>query len=198
MRRATARGYASGVLFMTFFGALWASLTDFGLGPVGRVLLLSVVAIISVALLIAVAYLLRAARRLPPNRSADARARGKDQGRRFLFVLGIEFAAIALASYLLGVTGRAELIPPVVGLLVGLHFLPLASVFGVRLYYLTGTLMTLIAAVAVIALLSGITPGGAFEWSAVVGLANAAILWVTALIMLRAVWRSLRSDVLAG
>jgi hypothetical protein len=45
----------------------------------------------------------------------------------------------------------------VVALVVGLHFLPLTAVFGVRLYYLTGALIFIPAVVAAVALLMGVT-----------------------------------------
>ena len=81
------------------------------------------------------------------------------------------------------------MIPPVIALVVGLHFLPLAAVFGVRLYYLTGALISISAAVAAVALLMGVTLGNPFGWSVVVGVATAAVLWATAFVLLRTVGR---------
>ena len=178
---ATVRGYASGTLFMTFFGAFWASFSAFALGPWQRVLLFSVVGIVSIALAVAAVRLLRKARHLSSNTSEEARARGKARGRRFLLVFGVEFVSIFLAAYLLGVAGLEGFIPPVIALIVGLHFIPLAAVFGVRLYYLTGALISLVATVSLVSLLFGVTLGGEFGWAVVVGIATALILWATAL-----------------
>lgn len=192
--RATVRGYASGALFMTFFGAFWASFSAFALGPWQRALLLLVVGVVSVALVIAAVRLLRQARHLPTSTSEESRARGKTQGRRFLLVFGVEFASIFVAASLLGIAGLEGFIPPVIALIVGLHFLPLAAVFGVRLYYLTGILISLVAAVALVALLFGVTLGGEFGWAIVVGIATALILWTTVLGILHTVGRFLRAD----
>ena len=179
--RATVRGYTSGALFMTFFGAFWASFTAFALGPWQRVLLFSIVGVVSIALVTAAIRLLRQARHLPPSTSEEARAQGKAQGRRFFLVFAIELGSIFLAASLLGSAGLEGFIPPVIALIVGLHFLPLAAVFKVRLYYLTGILISLVAAVALVALLVGMTLGGVFGWAVVVGIATALILWATAL-----------------
>ena len=175
------RGYASGALFMTFFGAFWASFSAFAFGPWQRVLLLLVIGLVGLTLAVAAVRLLRKARHLPRNTSEESRARGKTQGRRFLLVFGVEFASIFVAANLLGIAGLEGFIPPVIALIVGLHFLPLAAVFGVRLYYLTGVLISVVATVALVALLFGVTLGGEFGWAVVVGIATALILWATAL-----------------
>ena len=73
--------------------------------------------------------------------------------------------------------------------MVGLHFLPLTAVFGVRLYYLTGALIFIPAVVAAVALLTGVTLDSPFGWSVAVGLATASILWATAFVLLRTVGR---------
>lgn len=183
-------GYAAGALLLTLFGALWASSAAFVLGPRERAVLLSVVAIVGVALTAASVRLLRAAARLPADASEEARRRGRTRGRRFSAVFAVEFAAIALASGLLGTAGLDRFIPPVTALLVGVHFLPLGAVFGMGLYYLTGALITLVATIAVAAPLLGVTLGGAFAWSVAVGLATAAILWATALAVLSIAWEA--------
>lgn len=192
--RATVRGYASGALFMTFFGAFWASFSAFALGPWQRVLLFSAIGVVSVALAIAAVRLLRQARRLPTSASEEARARGKAQSRRFFLVFAVEFASIFVAANLLGIAGFEGFIPPVIALIVGLHFIPLATVFGVRLYYLTGVLVSLVAVVALVALLFGVTLGGEFGWAVVVGIATALILWTTVLGILHTVGGFLRAD----
>jgi hypothetical protein len=192
--RATVRGYAGGALFMTFFGAFWASFSAFVLGPWQRVLLLLVVGLISIALAGAAVRLLRQARHLPSSTSEEARARGKAQGRRFFLVFGVEFVSIFLAAYLLGIAGFDGFIPPVIALIVGLHFIPLAAVFGVRLYYPTGILISSVAVVALVAMLFGVTLGGEFGWAVMVGMSTALILWVTALGVLRTLAGLLRAE----
>lgn len=100
---------------------------------------------------------------LPSDASPEARVRGRTALRRYLAVVVVEFVAIFLAANLLGSAGLDPLIP----LVVGLHFLPLAAVFGVRLYYVTGALIPIPATVSVVALLIGTTLGNPFGWSLV-------------------------------
>lgn len=43
-----------------------------------------------------------------------------------------------------------------IALIVGLHFLPLAGLFSARAYYFTGALLSLLALIAIVALLLGV------------------------------------------
>ena len=59
----------------------------------------------------------------------------------FGIILGIECALIAMAAAGLAHVRSFRLIPPAVALIVGLHFLPLAWFFRMRVYYATGVLI---------------------------------------------------------
>jgi hypothetical protein len=187
--RSSARGYASGALIVSLFGALWALFTFPALGSAQRLLLLVLVVAVTAPLAVQAVRLLRRSGRLPSDSSPEARARGRTARRRYLAVVAGEFIVIFLAANVLGSAGLAPLIPPVIALVVGLHFLPLAAVFRVRLYYLTGALISIPAAVAAVALLMGVTLGNPFGWPVVVGVATAAVLWATAFVLLRTVGR---------
>ena len=67
---------------------------------------------------------------------------------------------------------RFDALPDWIGMVIGIHFLALAKVFRVRIYYLTGAAITLWCALAW-ALLSG----AALTVSA--GLGVGALLWAT-------------------
>ncbi len=191
--RIVIKGYVSGALFMLFFGEFWASVTTLGLTTLERVLLYVVMLTVAVVLLLNAVFILRAARGLPDNPSPEAASRGKSISQWFAIVVTVETIAIVLASVLLGRADRGEFIPLAIGLIVGVHFLPLAYIFHVRVYYFTGLLMSLLALAALIALFLRITLGGPYAWAMVVGFGNALILWSTAFYVLSVGKRLLRS-----
>jgi hypothetical protein len=79
----------------------------------------------------------------------------------------------------------SQFIPPAIALIVGLHFLPLARLFRVTFYYITGVLLCVLALVAIIALIRGLPIAGPspYNWSLVVGIGATLILWLTALVV---------------
>lgn len=184
--RALIQGYMSGALLLTFFGALWALLTMSAFTAQQRVLLVAVVVIVASMLAYAAIRLLRAAQHLPQPVAPDASAQGRTVGKWYALIVGSEFVAIALASILLGRAHDDQLIPLVVALIVGIHFLPLAALFHVPVYYLTGVCMIVLAGCGLIGLFFDLTLGGPYVWSMVIGLGNTLILWSTTLYLLTA------------
>jgi hypothetical protein len=106
-----------------------------------------------------------------------AAAKGKRAGRLFAIVFGIEGALIAPCSMLLASRGLGLWIPIAVAIIVGAHFLPLAHVFDVPLYYWTGAL-------CILAVLCCLLIGDVYTRLLLVGLAMAAVLWLTAAVSL--------------
>jgi hypothetical protein len=176
-------GYGTGAAFLAGFGALWALASTAALPTPADVAIIAVVVVVLAGFVVAIARLWRHARELPASRSPEAAARATSSGRLFGIIFALEGVTIAAASWILGSTGNETLIAPVIALIVGVHFLPLAPLFQVRAYYVTGIALILLAAVCVSAVLVGARPGGGslFVWSSVVGLGSALILWVTAL-----------------
>lgn len=104
----------------------------------------------------------------------------------YFTVVALEVLALAVAIKILASIGRTSLILPAAGVIVGLHFLPLATVFNSRIYYLTGTLIVALGLASPII-------GGA-TGPAVLELGAAIVLWATALITgLRREFQSARS-----
>ena len=98
------------------------------------------------------------------------------------FRLGVlaETAAIAVVVPACILSHRADLIMPLVGAVVGLHFLPLARAFGDRRFVLAAFAMTCVC------LTSLLWPAPARM--AIAGIGAGAALWAFAL------WTSLRQD----
>lgn len=178
---AAVRGTASGVFFMAFFGTLWAYTGIMGLQGWGVRLLLVVAVTIGIVLFIGGVSLMRASRELTNQvPKADLR-RGKRTRFWFNIIFAAEGLAIAITIAVSNATNHSELIPVVIAIIVGAHFLPLASLFQVRLYYFTGTLLCLLAIITLLFVPEKVTLGehqiNAFM--SVVGFGSALILWGT-------------------
>jgi hypothetical protein len=137
--------------------------------------------------------LLREARALPKDPSREDGARGKSIVRGFGIIFGLEIVLIALASVLRSIFPLSWFIAPTTALIVGIHFLPLARLFQVRVGYVTGALLCLLALIALVALLFGLPLAGSspYHWSLFVGIGTTLVLWVTDLFMIRFGWKSM-------
>jgi hypothetical protein len=89
-----------------------------------------------------------------------------------------------LASILLSTFQLDRFIPAVTALIVGIHFFPLARLFRVPVYYITGVLLSVLALVA---LLLGLPLAGPspYNWSLFVGVGTTLVLWLTLLSITR-------------
>jgi hypothetical protein len=134
---------------MAFFGTAWAFAAIGGLrSAAGRFPWLAVVAVAAgLALLAAAAALFRLARGLPAA-GADQRAEAGRIWRWFGIVFGAEGVLIFATSIVCGRLGRPDLIVPLILLIVGVHFWPLAALFRFPMHYVTGALLVAVAVVA--------------------------------------------------
>jgi hypothetical protein len=152
----------SAIVFMAGFAAAWWVM---GLGclhaPISQLV---------IGPIVSVAMMLFARRRLKDvaPASADWIAR-----RRRIIGLAVagEGVAIAVVSHLLVKAGLVAFVVPAVAVIVGLHFLPLAKLLKVKIYYVAGVLITL----AGVAGLMVDAPHRAL----VTGLSSAVLLWLT-------------------
>ena len=185
----TRTAVADGLL--AFFGAFWAVMALQQRSSTLTSLLLGIAALVTLGLFAGCVQLWRKARDITDTIDPASAAHRKATSRRFGMVVAIEAVAIAVASIWFGAADHPEFIAPIVGVVVGLHFLPLARLFHRPIYYLTGGLMAILSGIAIIALLAGATLGAPENWSILVGLANALVLWFTAAYTLVAVFRML-------
>ncbi len=162
-------GKAFGVTILAFFAIAW---TGWGFGghlPFAAQLTVMILATAASAVLTVVAW--RQASRQAPEPPGTERP---DIQRRFGRIVAIEWIAIVVAAVALGVTHHPDLIPAVVCAGVGLHFVPLARLFGVPLYHATAAVMCALA-VATFAL----APGTPALWNLLPGVGAAATLYAT-------------------
>ena len=188
--RDAMRGLASGVLFMAFFGTLWSLIGVGGLHGWGAPWLLIVALLIGVTLLAGGLTLWRGAAQLADVAIPEA----DTTGRWFLIVFAAEGIAIGIASYLCNVTNRFDLFFPIMAIIVGLHFLPLARLFGVGFYYAVGTLLCLLGIIALLVVPERVALADRemLGRSLLVGFGAAVILWGTGLTLWRQGTQALR------
>src|SRR5690348_15362930 len=142
-------------LFMAFFGSQWWGMSEvWTVLPTGMVLFFVILGLVVLALIAGSITLFRSARRLPIDRSAQARARGRAWGRYFGIwfgiVFGLEIVVIAALNFILYNIHHAELLMPLMAIVVGVHFLPLGYVFRVWIYYITGSVVALTGVVVML------------------------------------------------
>ncbi len=193
--KAALRGMASGVFFMAFFGTLWGSIGVGGVAGWAAPWPTVLVVLIGVALLVGAVALWRGSGRL-----RDAATWEQDNTDRwFVLIVALEGVAIAIASVVCNATGHFALFFPIMALIVGIHFFPLARLFQAGTHYLTGALLCVVGLVALLVVPVTATLGGReimARWL-VVGAGCAVILWGTGLLLLVQGWRALRGAAVA-
>ncbi len=173
------RGITGGAAIFALFGFVWCllGLLNWTSRPAWSI---PAASLATIALIVLCLMRLSALRKLPRVDDPEAAAKGKRDGMLFGIIFGIEGGLIALCSILLGRYGLGAWIPVATGVIVGAHFIPLASIFRVPLYYWTGVLSILgMAACSLIH-----DPN---ERSLCAGLVMAAVLWMSAALLLRQV-----------
>ena len=112
-------------------------------------------------------------------------ARGPDDGRRIGRLVGIwssvEGVAILIAVNVVRMAGLTRFTAPVVGVIVGLHFIPLARGIPYKAYYFTG------AALIAVSLASVPLPGVYSQ--AVTGVGCMLVLWFSSIVLAHAAGR---------
>ncbi|MFU8873520.1 hypothetical protein [Micromonospora sp. SL4-19] len=137
-------------LYLGVFATLWFSVPKAD-PPWHTLLVVGSVA----ALVIAVTGAVVAAR------SRDAGApRDRAADRRYLLIVGAEFAAAGLGAWLLGLAGWSAFIPVLVSAIVGAHFVPLAPVLRDPLLKPLGGAVCLVALAGLVVGLASSVPAG--------------------------------------
>jgi len=106
--------------------------------------------------------------------SAEESAR---RGRLVGIASGVEGLAILLAVNVLAYFGRSDYAAPVIAIIVGLHFIPLAQRLPARLYYATAALLVALG-------LCGFIIQRPDQRLLIVGVGAACVLWLTCIAVL--------------
>ena len=173
---AHVRGSIAGAAILTLFGSAWCIMA-LALWPAHPVWSIPAASVATIVLVVLCIVRITALRHIPSIHDPVATAKGKRAGIVFGIIFGAEGGMIWLGAMLLARLGLSVWIPIEVAIIVGLHFIPLARVFEVPLYYWTGVL-------SVLGILgcSLIRDPGTRLLSA--GLTMAAVLWLTAVLLL--------------
>ncbi len=129
---------ARGALIRAFFGStsLYCAVVFSG-HPTP--LWFSIVTAATVPLIAWAVFLVRATRHLP---SSEAELAHWKTVRKFYWLdFGLEWGLVGLAAFALARLGRIDLLPQALGVIVGLHYLPLGKIFRGQQYYWTGGIM---------------------------------------------------------
>jgi len=185
MPRDALRGIASGVFFMAFFGTLWATIGVGGVAGWGGAWPTVAALLIGVTLLGGGVSLWRGSGRLDDAAKGVGAGDRPDEGRWFGIIFGLEGASIVVASAVCSATGHAELFFPIMALIVGIHFFPLAWLFGVGTHCLTGALLCAVGLIGLLAVPVTAMLGDReiMARALVVGGGCAIILWGTGLLL---------------
>lgn len=168
---------AQGIFTMVVFGLGWALVAAVGLtssGP-GRI----AAGAVAVVLAVLVAVLALRSRASPSARRGRSSA---DPGRDFVRVNIAQTVLILVAVFGFARAGHPLLIAPATALVVGLHFLPLARIFGIPLYLVTGAVLVLIAGIGFVLVTTDVSDSAVLV---AVGLPAAVTLWCTSLLLPR-------------
>jgi hypothetical protein len=168
LARLTRRG--RGALVCGLFGSFWIFSGAYGGGLTGP-------APLTAFALCAIAFVVWPAARLVSLRRfstlATDRQRTSSLGGAYLADVAVECLACIGAVTWLAHIRRFDLIPQSFGFIIGLHFLPLAKIFKMPIYYATGTVMIFAVAASLLFPVGNVRN---FSACSVIGIS----LWATA------------------
>jgi len=148
--RAALKGTATGLCLMSFFTLVWTGIAYGGLYSGNYWAVLLIFPAFCVVFIINAIRLFRVAKYFPEITSPEDIAREKKTGMRFGIIFGAEGLLIFLGINIVVNLGHPELTVPVMALVVGLHFFPLARLFRRTIDYYLASYSTLVAIAAMV------------------------------------------------
>jgi len=168
------RGRSTGVVVGAVMGVVWAGSTFGALDLAVAIPMLVAAVAVGAALATGARRLRSAAAALPASVPS-----GVDLGKvrsRFTLVVAGESAAIAVAVNVLVRSGHPQWIPAAICAAVGVHFVPLARLFRLRVYDATAVALCGVAAATMI---MGGAGAPVVLWRLLPGFGAALALWAT-------------------
>jgi len=154
--------------------------------------LLVAISVVSAVLIVICLAMLRAVFQLRNDPAPARPSEGRRIGRQFGAIVAVEGLAVTGVTLACVLTHRWALIVPLDLIIVGLHFLPLARLFAVPRYNVTGALFCAIPILTMLLIPASARLGDAFSWIVVPSVACAAVASITASAGLREVGRFIR------
>ena len=178
--RARNLGLAGGCLWLTAVGAAFVVWSLLATQSALAISVLVVIGALAVLLGVFGVAMIRRIRRSPFVPAASTPDRGGIR-RRFGMIVAAEVAAFVVVGRVCTTTHHWIWIVPLDLIVVGLHFLPLAKLFKVPRYYVTGALFCAIPMVTMLMVPSSAHAGYALSWIAMpaigCGLVSLATAW---------------------
>jgi hypothetical protein len=147
------KSIAGGLLLMAFFTTMWSGIASGSLNGLSRYIVLGVFSCFSLAFIVYGIYLFSIAKNFAVITTDEDRAKGKNMGKWFGIIFGLEGVLIPIAAGICIGLHHSELVLPAIALVVGLHFYPMAKIFNRTIDYYLATWTTLIALIAIVMLL---------------------------------------------
>ncbi|MFC9708977.1 hypothetical protein ACFTRD_12520 [Paenibacillus sp. NPDC056933] len=180
--KAAVFGAANGVMFMTFFGALWASIGIIGSHGLGDPWSLVLSGIVTLILLSGAISLFGKARNMNHAATPEEIEQRRNINRKFGWVFGLEGLAIFIASVICNMINYFEVFFPVMAIIVGIHFFPLARLFRENFYYGTGITLCILGVITFFLPINAtVNHVSLIATSTFIGFSSALTLWVTGL-----------------
>ena len=147
---AAVKGIATGLCMMAFFTLLWAGIAFGGLKATNWWFLLIIFPALSIVFVINAVKLFGIAKYYPKLTSEADLAEEKRMGKWFGIIFGAEGLGIFIGINVVINLGYPQLTIPVLALVVGLHFFPLAKVFKRTIDYYLASWSTIVAILSII------------------------------------------------
>lgn len=146
--RIAIQSVATGLFMMAFFTMMWAGIAYGSMTSKGLIVLI-LFSLIAAVLVINGIKFFREAKRFPKIESEADKAEEKRTGKWFGIIFGAEGLLIFVGINIVINLGHADLTIPVIALVVGLHFYPLARVFRRTIDYYLATWTTIVAIIGI-------------------------------------------------
>jgi len=151
--RIAIQSVGTGLMMMTFFTMMWAGLAYGSMTSNGLVVLI-LFSLIAAVLIINGLKFFRESKRFPKSENEADKAEEKRTGKWFGIIIGAEGLLIFVGINIVINLGHADLTIPVIALIVGLHFYPLARVFRRTIDYYLATWTTIVAIIGITLILN--------------------------------------------
>jgi len=172
-------GLAGGCLWLIFVGTVYAAWSLLTVRSALATSLLAGISIFAVALILFGVAMIRGVLQLPFLSAANG-AGGQKIMRQFGIIFAAECLAIAAMSIACTDSHHWIFIVPLALVIVGLHFLPLAKLFEVPRYYVTGILFCAIPVATMLLNPSSAHVGHALSWIVIPSVGCALVALATA------------------
>ncbi|RFZ92021.1 hypothetical protein D0C36_11275 [Mucilaginibacter conchicola] len=137
---------------------IWAGVAFGGLRETGYAWLLAIFPLLSIVFFVKGIALFKMAKGIPVSTSETDKAEQKRIGKWFGITFGAEALGIFIGINLVVNLGYPELTLPVMALVVGLHFYPMAKIFKRSVDYYLATFSTLFALCSIVFTLRKMMP----------------------------------------